>query len=237
MRTLGLLGGMTYHATALYYKQINDRVQERLGGRHSPKMLLQSFDFDEIMDTWFNGNREDVGKMLCAAAANLQSIGAQGIVLCVNTNHMFAEAIEKAAGVPLLHIIDFTATAIREAGLKKIALLGTRATMEGDFIRGRLEKKHGLEVLLPGEEVRDQMDAAIFNELPKNVITDETKKMYVDSARRLIEEGAQGIILGCTELGFVLKSDEFDVPLFDTVTLHARGVADWAIGDHGEEKK
>lgn len=225
---------MTYHATALYYKQINDRVQERLGGRHSAKIVLQSFDFDEVMNTWLNGDREDVGRMLCAGATSLKSIGAEGIVLCVNTNHLFADAIEKAAGIPLLHIIDFSADAIRAAGLKKIALLGTRATMEGDFIRGRLETKHGLEVLLPDEAVRDNMDFAIFNELPKNIITDETKDMYTKSARSLIEQGAQGIILGCTELGFVLKSDEFDVPLFDTVALHARGVADWAVEGHAK---
>lgn len=229
MRTLGLLGGMTYHATALYYKQINDHVQERLGGRHSAKIVLQSFNFDEIMSTWFGGRREEVGEMLAAAAANLKSIGADAIVLCVNTNHMFAEVIEKAAGIPILHIIDFTAEEILKAGLTKIALLGTRMTMEGDFIRGRLETKHGLQVLLPDAEVMDKMDYVIFNELPKNIVTAEAKDMYVQSAKSLIEQGAQGIILGCTELGFVLKPDEFDVPLFDTVELHARGAAHWAV--------
>lgn len=235
MHTLGLLGGMTYHATALYYKQINDRVQARLGGRHSAKIVLQSFDFDEIMSTWLSGDREGVGKKLSAAAANLKTIGADAIVLCVNTNHMFAEAIEKAAGIPLLHIIDFSAEAIKAAGLGKIALLGTRATMEGDFIRGRLEKKHGLEVLLPDTGLMDKMDSVIFNELPKYIITDDTKEMYTKSARSLVEQGAQGIILGCTELGFVLKQEEFDVPLFDTVALHARGVADWAVEGHTEK--
>lgn len=234
MRTLGLLGGMTYHATAVYYKSINDRVQERLGGRHSAKIVMESFDFHHIMDTWFNGDREEIGRILASAATRLKSIGAEGIVLCVNTNHMFADIIEKAAGIPLLHIIDFSADAIREAGLTKIALLGTRATMEGDFIRGRLETKHGLEVLLADEKLRDAMDAAIFNELPKYIITDQTRAMYVQSAKDLIAQGAQGIILGCTELAFVLKQDEIDVPLFDTVALHARGAADWAVQGHAE---
>lgn len=229
MRTLGLLGGMTYHATALYYKQINNRVQERLGGRHSAKIVLQSFNFNEIMDIWLAGRRDEVGQMLCAAASNLKSIGAEAIVLCVNTNHMFAEAIEKAAGIPLLHIIDFSADAIRKAGLKKIALLGTRATMEGAFIKGRLETKHELEVLIPEEEIMPKMDAVIFNELPKNIVTEETKEMYLSTARKLIAQGAQGIILGCTELGMVLKPGDVDVPLFDTVELHALGAADWAV--------
>ncbi|KAK8005036.1 Asp/Glu/hydantoin racemase [Apiospora arundinis] len=229
MRTLGLLGGMTYHATATYYTTINDHVQEKLGGKNSAKILLHSFNYSDIITPWQAGNRDAVRDQLCDAAAGLQRGGAAAIVLCVNTNHMWAEDIERASGLPLLHIIDFSAAAIQKAGLTKIALLGTKVTMEGEFIRGRLEKKFGLEVLLPDEEVRQKMDDLIFQELPHKIVTDACKALYMDTVKELVSRGAQGVILGCTELQFVLKPEDVDVPLFDTVALHARGAAQWAI--------
>ncbi|KAK8093021.1 aspartate racemase [Apiospora kogelbergensis] len=229
MRTLGLLGGMTYHATATYYTTINDHVQQQLGGKNSARILLHSFNFADIMTPWAAGDRDAVRQQLCDAAAGLQRGGADAIVLCVNTNHMWADAIERASGLPLLHIIDFSAEAIRRAGLTKIALLGTKVTMEGDFIRGRLEQKFGLEVLLPAEAVRDKMDEFIFQELPHKIVSDACKTLYLDTVKDLVGRGAQGIILGCTELQFVLKPEDVDVPLFDTVALHARGAAQWAI--------
>lgn len=229
MRTLGLLGGMTYHATATYYLTINEHVHKQLGGKNSAKILLHSFNYSDIITPWHAGNKDAVRQQLCDAAAGLMTAGADAVVLCVNTNHMWAEDIERASGLPLLHIIDFSAEAIRGAGLGKIALLGTRVTMEGDFICGRLEKKFGLEVLLPAEEVRGQMDEFIFQELPLNIVSDACKKLYLETVKDLVSRGAQGIILGCTELQFVLKPEDVDVPLFDTVALHARGAAQWAI--------
>ncbi|KAK8023669.1 aspartate racemase [Apiospora rasikravindrae] len=231
MRTLGLLGGMTYHATATYYMAINKHVQKQLGGMNSAKILLHSFNFADIMTPWHAGDRNAVRQQLCDAAAGLKTAGADAIVLCVNTNHMWAKDIERASNLPLLHIIDFSAEAIQKAGLTKIALLGTKATMEGDFIRGRLEKKFGLEVLLPAEEVRGRMDEFIFEELPNNIVSDACKKLYVETAADLVSRGAQGVILGCTELQFVLKPEDVEVPLFDTVALHARGAAQWAINN------
>ncbi|KAH7316818.1 Asp/Glu/hydantoin racemase [Stachybotrys elegans] len=232
MKTLGLLGGMTYHATLAYYAEINGHVQKQLGGVHAAKLLLHSFNYHDVITPWKAGDMPAVSRMLCDAARNLQSIGADAIVLCVNTNHLFAEDIERATpGIPLLHIIDFTAEAILRAGLKKIALLGTTMSMGKDFLKGRLKDKYGLEVLLPSQDngVWEKMDEAIFGDLPKKIITPETKKLYLDAVEDLVSRGAQGIILGCTELAFVLEPKDVSVPLFDTVELHARGVAQWAV--------
>lgn len=229
MRTLGLLGGMTYHATTLYYDQINAYVQKHLGGNHSAKIVLHSFDYAELIGKFHEGDFEEVSRQLSTAGKNLRSIGAEAIVLCVNTSHKWAEDIEKAAGIPLLHIIDFTGEAISKAGLKKVALLGTKVTMEEDFIKGRLERKHGLEVLVPAEEVRNQMSEIIFRDLSQNIVTSQTKKLFLDSVEDLVRQGAQGIILGCTELQFVIKHDDVSTPIFDTVELHASGVAQWAL--------
>ncbi|KAE9378802.1 aspartate racemase [Stipitochalara longipes BDJ] len=225
MRTLGLIGGISYHATTLYYSQINEHVQKVVGGGQSAKIVLHSFAYADIMAPFHAGEYKEFGRQISAAGKNLQSIGAEAIVICANTAHLWADEIEKAAGIPVLHIIDFTAAAILNAGVKKVVLLGTRATMEGDFIIGRLEKKFGIQALIPAEEVRKQMDEVIFKELSLNIVTAQTKKLYIDAVEDLVRQGAQGVILGCTELQFVLKPDDISIPLFDTVELHARGAA------------
>ncbi|KAJ4258046.1 hypothetical protein NW762_008186 [Fusarium torreyae] len=230
MRVLGLLGGTTYHATLIYYKEINDYVQKYLGGSHSSKLVLHSFDYAEIVGVFQAGDFDEVSRQLCAAANNLKSIGAEAIVLCVNTNHRWAEDIEKATGLPLLHIIDFTGDAIVKAGKKKIALLGTQLVMEQDFLKKRLETKHNIEVLVPSsEETRSRMNNIIFQELSMNVVKPESKQFYLDAAKELFDRGAEGIILGCTELQMILKPEDVEQPLFDTVELHARGVAQWQL--------
>ncbi|KAF4334611.1 hypothetical protein FBEOM_11535 [Fusarium beomiforme] len=230
MRVLGLLGGTTYHATLIYYKHINEYVQQRLGGGHSSKLLLHSFDFADLFGTFRAGDYDEVSRQICTAAKNLKSIGAEAIVLCVNTNHRFAEDIENATGIPLLHIIDFTGEAIVQAGLKKIALLGTKATMEQDFLKGRLETKFGVNVLVPErEEARMRMDHVIFQELSLNQALPESKQFYLDEIRSMLERGAEGVILGCTELQLLLKPGDVDKPMFDTVELHAKGVAKWQL--------
>ncbi|KAL4731824.1 hypothetical protein ACLX1H_000816 [Fusarium chlamydosporum] len=230
MRVLGLLGGTTYHATLIYYKEINDYVQKTLGGSHSSKLVLHSFDYAELVGIFQAGDYDEVGRQLCVAAKNLKSIGAEAIVLCVNTNHRWAEDIENATGLPLLHIIDFTGDAIVRAGLKKIALLGTQIVMEQDFLKKRLETKHGIEVLVPdSEKTRSRMNNIIFQELSMDNITKDSKQFYMDSVKELFERGAEGVILGCTELQMILKPGDVEVPLFDTVDLHARGVAKWQL--------
>ncbi|KAH7014309.1 Asp/Glu racemase [Microdochium trichocladiopsis] len=245
MRTLGLLGGMTYHATAEYYKTINARVQERLGGNASAVLVMHSVNYADMIGHFRAGNHAECSRQLCVAGRNLASIGADAIVLCVNTSHMWADAIEQAAGVPLLHIIDFTAEEIKRKQLPQpqpqepqgkktvVALLGTSATLEGDFIKGRLRDRHGLEVLVPPAEggLRERMDAAIFGDLPRHVVTEECRAMFIDAAKDLVGQGARGVILGCTELMMVIKPGDLgeDVFLYDTVELHAKGVADWAV--------
>jgi len=229
MRTLGLIGGISYHATTLYYSQINEHVQKTVGGGQSAKIVLHSFAYVDIMAPWHAGDYAEFGRQISKAGKNLQSIGAEAIVICANTAHLWADEIEKVAGIPVLHIIDFTAAAILKAGLKKVVLLGTNATMEGDFIAGRLEKKFGIQVLIPEEEVRKRMDEVIYKELSQDIVTAQAKKLYIDAVEDLVQKGAQGVILGCTELQFVLKADDVSISLFDTVELHARGAAQWAL--------
>jgi aspartate racemase len=230
MRVLGLLGGTTYHATLIYYKEINDHVQKTLGGSHSSKLVLHSFDYAELVGIFQAGDYDEVSRQLCTAAKNLKSIGAEAIVLCVNTNHRWAEDIENATGLPLLHIIDFTGDAIVKAGLKKIALLGTKIVMEQDFLKKRLQTKHGIEVLVPeSDQTRSRMNDIIFQELSMDNVTKESKQFYLDAVKELFKRGAEGVILGCTELQMILKPGDVEIPLFDTVELHAKGVARWQL--------
>lgn len=229
MKTLGLLGGMTYHATGLYYNFINNYVQSQLGGGHSAKILLHSFDYAEITSLWRQGKHDAALGLLVDAANNMKRSGADATVLCVNTAHQYASRIEQATKLPLLHIIDFSAEAIQARGFHTVGLLGTKATMEGDFIKGRLEQKYGLKVLLPPEATHTPMDDVIHGDLARNVVTKETKDLYKGAAADMVERGAQGVILACTELQFVLKPEDVEVTLFDTVELHANGVAKWAL--------
>lgn len=231
MKTLGLLGGMTYHATALYYSQTNAHVQSTLGSGHSAKIILHSFDFADIMSHFHRKDYDEFTRQLVAAGQNLKMSGADALVLCVNTAHMFADVIERDVDLPLLHIMDFAGKAIHDAGLKKVALLGTKPVMQGSFMTDRLRAKFGIEVLIPEEDVCVKMHDIIFGPLADGVVSEETKEFYLVSARNLVEKGAQGIVLACTELQFVLKDEDFSVPLFDTVKLHARGVAEWALMD------
>ena len=229
MKTLGLLGGMTYHATLLYYAQINATVQARLGGSHSAKLILHSFDHQEMGELFNSGQWDKAGEILVKAAINLKKSGADATMICVNTAHKVADQIEAATGLPFLHIIDFTGQAIVERRLKRVALLGTAPVMEQDFIKGRLARKYDLEVLVPSETDRKAINDVIFGDLGKKLVTDETKKLFLDVVADMVREGAEGIVLACTELQFVLKPDEVSVPLFDTVELHAKGAAEWAL--------
>lgn len=231
MKTLGLLGGMTYHATALYYSQINARVQSTLGNGHSAKIILHSFDFADVMSHFHKKDYDEYTRQLVIAGRNLKMSGADALVLCVNTAHMFADVIERDVKLPLLHIIDFAGKTIRDVGLKKVALLGTKPVMQGSFMTDRLREKFGVEVVIPGEEACVKMHEIIFGPLADGVVSDETRKFYIENATELIGKGAQGVVLACTELQFVLKDGDVDVPLFDTVKLHARGVAEWALRD------
>jgi aspartate racemase len=229
MKTLGLLGGMTYHSTLTYYSLINARINTRLGRSHSARILLHSFDFQETSDLFSAGKWNDAAELFINAAKHMELGGAEGILFCVNIAHKVFDQVEKAVGVPMLHIIDFTGRAVQAKGLKKVGLLGTGAVMEQDFIKGRLISNLGLEVIIPKPEDCQAINDIIFGELAVNKVTDKTKAFFGRVVDDMIKDGVEGIIFACTDLQFVLKQEEVSVPLFDTAELHAVGAADWAI--------
>jgi len=231
MRTLGLLGGMTFESTALYYDIINRHVRSQLGGRHSARLLLYSVDQEPMVQHAMAGRWDKFADVFVKAAENQKAGGAEAIVMCASLAHKVADDVENAVGLPLLHVADFTARGILDKGLNKVALLGTAAVMEGDFMRGRIQKRFGIEVLIPDEEDRKRINDGIVNELTTGKVSDRTKAFLVSMAEDLVGQGAQGLILGSTDLGFVIKEEDVGVPLFDTALLHARGVAAWAIED------
>lgn len=220
---------MSWESTLPYYRQINEAVRERLGGLHSAKIVLFSVDFHEIEVLQHTGNWQAAGQCLADAARSLQAAGADFIVLCTNTMHKVSDAIEAAVDIPLLHIADPTAHAIRTAGLHKIGLLGTRFTMEEAFYRERLASRHGIEVLIPEAADRDIIHRVIYEELCLGQIQDASRVAYQAIIEKLVSQGAQGIILGCTEIALLVGPQDARVPLFDTASLHARAAAERAL--------
>jgi aspartate racemase len=229
MKTIGLIGGMSWESTVPYYRIINETVRERLGGFHSAKLVLYSVDFHEIEQLQSSEAWDESGRVLARAAQALEAGGADFIVLCTNTMHKVADAIEKAVKIPLFHIADPTAQEIRHAGLTKIGLLGTRFTMEQDFYRGRLRDQHHLDVLIPDEADRDVVHRVIYEELVMGLVRDASRAEYRRIIQRLVDQGAQGVILGCTEISMLVGPSDSPVPLFDTTNLHARKAAEWAL--------
>ena len=229
MKTIGLLGGMSWESTIPYYRHINEAVKARLGGLHSAKIVLYSVDFAEIERLQHRGDWDAAGAMLADAAQALERAGADFIVLCTNTMHKVAPAIQAAVSIPLLHIADPTAAEIRKAGVSRIGLLGTRFTMEQDFYRGRLAERHGIEVLVPDQADRDVVHRVIYEELCLGRVEDASRRAYRDVMRRLVERGAQGIILGCTEISQLVGEQDASVPLFDTTAIHAAAAAEEAF--------
>jgi len=229
-KTLGLLGGMSWESTLPYYRVINETVRERLGGLHSARLLLYSVDFAEVERLQHAGDWDAAGALLGRAARGLRDGGAELLVICTNTMHKVADAVEAASGLPLLHIADPTGAAIRAAGLSKIGLLGTRFTMEQAFYRQRLIERHGLEVIVPDDDGRDLVHKVIYEELCLGRIRDESREGYRRIIAGLAARGAQGVILGCTEIGLLIGPEDVDVPLFDTTALHARAAALASIG-------
>lgn len=229
MKTIGLIGGMSWESTVSYYRQINETVKERLGGLHSAKIVLYSVDFHEIERLQRAGDWMAAGELLADAARTLESAGAQCLLLCTNTMHKVAPAIEVTVNIPLLHIADPTAEAIKQAGLTTVGLLGTSFTMEQAFYRERLHDRHGLEVLIPAPEERDIVHRVIFDELCLGKINQASRAEYRSVISGLVEQGAQAIILGCTEISLLVTAQDSAVPLYDTTALHARGAAEWAL--------
>jgi aspartate racemase len=229
MKTIGLIGGMSWESTIPYYRQINQRIKQQLGGLHSAKIILYSVDFAEIEQLQRSGDWDKAGELLADAALKLQGAGAECIVLCTNTMHKVAASIEAALAIPLLHIADATAEAIQAAGLHKVALLGTRFTMEQDFYKKRLTEYYGLEVLVPDEEGRTLVHQVIYQELCLGVVNQTSRLQYQQIMADLVTQGAEAIILGCTEIGLLVSAEDSSVPLFDTTALHAQKAADFAL--------
>lgn len=231
MKTIGLLGGMSWESTIPYYRIINEVVKERLGGLHSAKLVLYSVDFQEIERLQHSGAWDEAGQLLAKAAYSLQAAGANFIVLCTNTMHKVVPALENAVSIPLLHIADATAEEIKRAGLKKVGLLGTRFTMEQEFYKDRLRDKHGLDVLIPNDADRVRVHRIIYEELCQGKVRDDSREHYRRIIRSLIDRGVQAIILGCTEISMLVGSKDSLVPLFDTTRIHAQKAAEWALSD------
>jgi aspartate racemase len=231
MRTLGLIGGMSWESTAIYYRLLNEIVRERLGGLHSAKLLLWSFDFAEIAERQHHGDWDGAGVLLAEAARKLEDGGAEGLLLCTNTMHRLADQIQAAVSIPLIHIADATAAAIQRAGLHRPALLATRFTMEQDFYKGRLADKYGLEPVVPDEAGRELVHRVIYDELCQGIVSPPSKAAYVAEAERLRREhAADSIIMGCTEITMLIGQSDFDIPVFDTTRIHAEVAADFALG-------
>lgn len=229
MKTIGLLGGMSWESTLPYYRHINEAVRERLGGLHSARLLLYSLDFHEIEALQRQGDWAAAGALLADAARRLESAGADFLLLCTNTMHKVADAIEAASDLPLLHIADPTAAAIQAAGLQRVGLLGTRFTMEQPFYRARLEDRHGIQVLVPDEPDRAEVHRVIYEELCLGVVSEASRQAYRQVIGRLVARGAQAVILGCTEIGLLVQAGDAEVPLFDTCVLHAQAAAERAL--------
>ena len=230
MRCIGLIGGMSWESTVLYYQHINQGIKAALGGLHSAKLVLVSVDFAEIERLQHAGTWHEAGEILAQSAQSLQAAGAECVVLCTNTMHKLAQQIQAAVDIPLLHIGDATARAILNQDIGKVALLGTAFTMEQEFYRARLQA-HGLEVLLPDAAERADVHRIIYQELCLGEVKAESRARYVSIMLRLVEQGAEAIILGCTEIVMLVGDVDVGVPLFDTTAIHAEAAVAFALGN------
>ena len=231
MKTIGLIGGMSWESSLEYYRILNEEVRLRLGGLHSARCLMLSVDFAEIEELQRENRWEEAGQRMAAAALSLERGGADFLVLCTNTMHKLTPHIENAAHIPLLHIADATALRIRSAGLGKIGLLGTRFTMEEDFYRGRLEDRFGLNVLVPSMRSRELVHRVIYDELCLGITREDSRQAYRTILNELAQAGAQGVILGCTEIGLLVGPADSPVPLFDTTRIHAEEAVALALAN------
>lgn len=230
MKKIGLLGGMSWESSLEYYKLMNELVKSKLGGSHSVKCLLNSFDFHEIEELQHKGKWEKLTSLLVKEAENLKKAGADCIVICTNTMHLMASDIEKSTGLKVIHIADVTGDEIIKRNVNKVLLLGTKFTMESSFYKERLENK-GIEVVIPNELDRQIIHDIIYNELILGVLKQESKQSYIKIINKMIEEGIQGVVLGCTEVPMLIKQGDVPVEVFDTTEIHSRAAVDFAIDE------
>ncbi|MBS1532808.1 MAG: aspartate/glutamate racemase family protein [Bacteroidetes bacterium] len=229
MKILGLIGGISWVSTIDYYKLINQGINERLGGLEFAECMIYSFNYGDIKRNNDSENWDSTLAMLTKAGLGMKAAGAEAIVLCANTMHLIADRLEQNVQLPVIHIAAVTAEAIKKAGLSKVGLLGTKFTMERDFFRHKLTERN-IEVLIPGDTERDHIHYTIFEELGRNVIKPETKQFYLDVIDELVAKGAEGIILGCTEIPLLISPDDVSTPLFDTTLIHSAAAVEFALG-------
>ncbi len=229
MKTIGLVGGMSWESTAHYYRLVNEAVKARLGGLHSARLVLASVDFADVEPLQRAGRWDEAGDLLNAAALGVERAGADLLVLCANTMHKVADRMMRGVRIPLLHIADVTGERVVAAGVRRVALLGTRYTMEQDFYRARLAERFGLDVRVPGPADRDEVNRIIFEELVLGRVEPRSKARYLAVIEGLIREGAEGVIAGCTEITMLIQQPDVPVPLFDTTELHALAAVDRAL--------
>jgi aspartate racemase len=228
MRLLGVLGGMSWTSTETYYRLLNTGVAERLGGLHSARLVLHSVDFDEIASRQHSGDWAGTARILAEAARGLASAGAEGLLLATNTMHKVADDVEEASGLPVLHIADATAAAVRRLGLGRVGLLATAFTMEDTFYVDRLAR-HGVEAVVPDETGRADVHRIIYDELVRDVVREESRERYREVMADLVTDGAEGMVLGCTEVGLLVGPGDTSVPTFDTAALHAAAAVEWML--------
>ena len=229
MKTIGLIGGMSWESSIEYYRIINEVTRAKLGGLHSAKSLMVSVDFGEMVILQHQARWPEAAQMLVETAKNLENGGADFIVLCTNTMHKVADEIQAGVKIPLLHIADATAQVVKDSGIQKIGLLGTRFTMEGEFYKGRLSGKYGLQVTVPDAPEREIVHRIIYDELVLGEIRQSSKEQYLAIIERMLDQGVQGVILGCTEIGLLVHQQDSRVPLFDTTLIHAEAAVDYAL--------
>ena len=229
MKTIGLIGGMSWESSLEYYKIVNETVKEKLGGLHSCKCLMYSVDFGVIEALQHQNKWDELTKLMIEAAQNLKHGGADFIVICTNTMHKMAPEIETATGLNILHIADVTGAAISKDQIQKVGLLGTRFTMEGDFYKKRLKDNYDIEVIIPEDADRQIIHDIIYNELCLGIIKDDSRQKYIDIINKLCANGAEGIILGCTEIPLLIKQSDVLIPVYDTTKIHAESAVDFAL--------
>jgi aspartate racemase len=229
MKTIGLIGGMSWESSIAYYRIINETAKAKLGGLHSAKSLMVSVDFAEIEILQHQDRWGEAAKILVAAAKNLENGGADFIILCTNTMHKLADDIQANIKIPFIHIADATAQLVKDSGIQKIGLLGTRFTMEEEFYKGRLSQKYGLNVSIPNAQEREIVHRVIYDELVVGKIEQHSKKQYIDIIEQMVSQGAEGVILGCTEIGLLVHQEDSRVPLFDTTRIHAEAAVAYAL--------
>ena len=229
MKTIGLIGGMSWESSIEYYKIINETIRAKLGGLHSAKCIMYSVDFAEIESLQHQARWNEAAQLLIAAAKGLEKGGADFFIICTNTMHKVADQVQKQVRIPMLHIADATAERIKADGIEKVGLLGTKFTMEEDFYKGRLIQKHGLEVIIPAKEEREILHRVIYEELCLGKIKESSKAKFLDIIGGLVDSGAEGIILGCTEIGLLVQAKDCQVPLYDTTKIHAVAAVENAL--------